>query len=84
MISCNQIFAAEALLRSVHEMAERLALNANAPELPLIHAVLAFDPLHVAVAPVVRPDGQAAAAWNVSQPLRVPARLPATHQSGLF
>jgi AraC-like DNA-binding protein len=38
VIIFNQIFAAEALLRSVHEMAERLALNANARELPLIHA----------------------------------------------
>ena len=34
----SQISSAEALLRSVHEMAERFALNANARELPLIHA----------------------------------------------
>ena len=38
MNSCSQIFAAEALLQSVHEMAERFTLNANARELPLIHA----------------------------------------------
>ena len=38
MISCSQISSADALLRSVHEMAERFAPNANAPELPLIHA----------------------------------------------
>ena len=38
MSSCNQVFSAEALLRSVHEMAERFALNASARELPLIHA----------------------------------------------
>jgi len=38
VIGCNQISAAEALLRSVHEMAERFALNANASELPLVHA----------------------------------------------
>ena len=37
-MSSSQIFAAEALLRSVHEMAERLAVNANARELPPIHA----------------------------------------------
>ena len=38
MSSCSQIFSAEALLRSDHEMAERFAPNANARELPLIHA----------------------------------------------
>ena len=38
MNNSSQIFAAEALLRSVHEMAERFALNANTRELPLIHA----------------------------------------------
>ena len=38
MSSCSQIFSAETLLRSVHEMAERFAFNANARELPLIHA----------------------------------------------
>ena len=32
MSSCSQIFSAEALLRSVHEMAERFAPNANARE----------------------------------------------------
>ena len=37
-MSSSQIFAAEALLRSVHKMAERFALNANARELPLVHA----------------------------------------------
>jgi AraC-like DNA-binding protein len=37
-VSSSQIFAAEALLRSVHEMAESFALNASARELPLIHA----------------------------------------------
>ena len=37
-MSSSQIFAAEALLRSVHEMAESFALNASARELPLIHA----------------------------------------------
>jgi len=36
--SCNQIFAAEALLRSAHERAERFVLNANARELSLIQA----------------------------------------------
>ena len=38
MSSCSQVFSAEALLRSDHEMAERFALNPNARELPLIHA----------------------------------------------
>ncbi len=38
MSSCNQVFSAEALFRSVHEMAERFVLNANTRELPLIHA----------------------------------------------
>ena len=37
-MSSSQIFVAEALLRSVHEMAESFALNASARELPLIHA----------------------------------------------
>ena len=37
-MSSTQILAAETLLRNVQEMAERLALNANAGELPLIHA----------------------------------------------
>ena len=37
-MSSSQIFVAEALLRSVHEMAESFALNAGARELPLIHA----------------------------------------------
>jgi hypothetical protein len=36
--SCSQIFSAETLLRSAHEMAERFSVNANARELPLIHA----------------------------------------------
>ena len=34
----SQISSGEALLRSVHEMAESFALNASARELPLIHA----------------------------------------------
>ena len=38
MGSCSQIFAAEALLRSVHELAEHFAHKANARELPLIQA----------------------------------------------
>jgi AraC-like DNA-binding protein len=42
--SCSQVFSAETLLRSIHEMTEHFALNANARELPLIHA----DPkLHI-------------------------------------
>jgi AraC-like DNA-binding protein len=36
-VSSSQIFAAEALLPSVHEMAESFALNASAREPPLIH-----------------------------------------------
>ena len=38
MSSCSQVFSAEALLRSVHEMAERFAPNGNARQVPLIHA----------------------------------------------
>ena len=38
MGSCSQIFAAEALLRSVHELAEHFAHKANTRELPLIQA----------------------------------------------
>ena len=37
-MSSTQIFAAEALLRNVHEMAQRLTLNTNARDLPPIHA----------------------------------------------
>jgi hypothetical protein len=41
--SCSQIFSAEALFRSVRETAERIAFNANARELPIIHA----DPISI-------------------------------------
>ena len=41
----SQISSAAALLRSVHEMAERFALNANTRELPLIHADPYFNNL---------------------------------------
>jgi AraC-like DNA-binding protein len=37
-VSSTQILAAETLFRNVQEMVERLALNANAGELPPIHA----------------------------------------------
>ena len=37
-MSSTQILAAETLFRNVQEMVERLALNANAGELPPIHA----------------------------------------------
>jgi AraC-like DNA-binding protein len=44
-VNNSQISSGEALLRSVHEMAERFALNANARELPFIHADPYFNSL---------------------------------------
>jgi AraC-like DNA-binding protein len=44
-VNNSQISSAAALLRSVHEMAERFALNANTRELPLIHADPYFNNL---------------------------------------
>ena len=41
----SQISSAAALLRSVHEMAERFTLNTNARELPVIHADPDFNNL---------------------------------------
>ena len=63
MSSCAQIFSAEAFLRSVHEMAERFALNANTGELPLIHADPYLNSLLLKYCEAARTDRRG----NVSQ-----------------